>query len=119
VTTVETIQKLKFELLPHLTYYSPDLTPSHYHIFRPLKYTLHGCHSADHEEVKDMVHVWFHMQPKTFFTNSIRKLVDQSEKYMEKLGDYFGKMTIYLFLGTVCRINKIISCTDLLIPFMD
>jgi hypothetical protein len=28
------------------------------------------------EEVKDMVHMRLSMQPKTFFTDSIRKLVD-------------------------------------------
>jgi histone-lysine N-methyltransferase SETMAR len=39
--TIETIQKLKFELIPHPEY-GPYLTPSDYHIFRLLKDMLHG-----------------------------------------------------------------------------
>jgi hypothetical protein len=49
--TTETIQKLKFELLlPPGN--SPDLSPSNYHIFRPLKDVF-----ANDEEVKDTVPV--------------------------------------------------------------
>jgi histone-lysine N-methyltransferase SETMAR len=40
--TVDTIQKLKFKLLPHPAY-SPNVAPSDYHIFRPLKDALCGC----------------------------------------------------------------------------
>jgi histone-lysine N-methyltransferase SETMAR len=35
VATIETIQKLNFELLPHPPY-SPDLAPSDYHLFGSL-----------------------------------------------------------------------------------
>jgi histone-lysine N-methyltransferase SETMAR len=48
--TVET-KKFEFELLPHPSY-SPDLAPSDYHIFRPLRDALHGHQSANNEEVK-------------------------------------------------------------------
>jgi hypothetical protein len=40
--TIETILKLKFELLPHPAY-SPELAPYDYHISRLLKDALHGC----------------------------------------------------------------------------
>jgi hypothetical protein len=46
---------------------------------------LHGCQFANNEEVK--VHTWLHAQPKTFFMGGIRKLVDQSNKCVEKLED--------------------------------
>jgi len=39
--TVETLQKLKFQVLAHPPY-SPDLTPSDYHLFGPLKEALRG-----------------------------------------------------------------------------
>jgi len=39
--TVETLQKLKFQVLVHPPY-SPDLVPSDYHVFGPLKEALRG-----------------------------------------------------------------------------
>jgi histone-lysine N-methyltransferase SETMAR len=73
--TVEMIQKLKFELLPHPAF-SPDLGPSDYHIFGPLRDVLHGCRFANSEEVKYAVHTWLCVQPRTFFTDGIRELMD-------------------------------------------
>jgi len=34
------------------------------------------------------MHTWLRAQPKTFFADGVRKLVDRSNKYMEKLRDY-------------------------------
>jgi hypothetical protein len=48
VSTVETIQKLKFKLPPPT--YRSDLTPYDYHIFGPLKEELHGCQFANYKE---------------------------------------------------------------------
>jgi histone-lysine N-methyltransferase SETMAR len=66
--TIETIQKLKFKFLLHPAY-SPDLATSDYHIIGPLKDALCGCWLANNEEVKDTVHTWLRMEPKTFFTD--------------------------------------------------
>jgi hypothetical protein len=38
-----------------------------------------------------MVHTWFFVQLKPFFTNGIRKLMQWSSKYVEKLGNYVEK----------------------------
>jgi hypothetical protein len=73
--SLKTIQKLKFELLPHPAY-SPILTTYNYHISGLLKHVLHGCQFANNEEVKDMMHMWLRAQPKTFFTDGMRKLVN-------------------------------------------
>jgi len=88
------IHKLKFELLPHPAH-SPDLTPFHYHIFGSFKDVLHGCWFVDDDEVKDVVHTWLHSQPKTYFADGISKLMDQNNKYMEKLWDYIEKWHIF------------------------
>jgi len=84
--TVETIRKLKFELLPHPAHCT-DLAPSDYHIFGKIKNALRGRRFANDEEVKDAVHTWFGAQPRTFFTHEIRELVDLSNKCVDKLGD--------------------------------
>jgi hypothetical protein len=88
--TVETIRKLKFELLPNPAY-SADTAPSDYRIFGPFIVALRGRRFANDEEVKDAVHTWLHGQPKTFFADGIRKLVDRSNKYVVKRGDYVEK----------------------------
>jgi histone-lysine N-methyltransferase SETMAR len=48
--TMETIQKLKWNVLPHPPY-SPDLAPSDYHLFGPLKEHLGGKRFHNNEEV--------------------------------------------------------------------
>jgi histone-lysine N-methyltransferase SETMAR len=64
--TIETIRKLKFELLPHSAY-SPDLTPSDYHIFGPIKDVLRVYQFSNDEEIKIVMHTLLRAQPKTFF----------------------------------------------------
>ena len=49
--TVSTIEELWFECIPHPTY-SPDLVPSDFHVFAPLKDALSG----DDDEVQSVVH---------------------------------------------------------------
>ena len=71
---VETVQQLGFEL-EHPTY-SPDLTPSDYHIFVPLKEALHTRRFTSDEEVKEAVHTWLREQPKSFLSTGIQKVVE-------------------------------------------
>jgi hypothetical protein len=69
--TIEMTQKLKFKLLLHLAHY-PDLILSDNNIFGLLRDVLH----TNNEDVNDMVHVWLHTEPRTFFIGGIRKLID-------------------------------------------
>ena len=64
--TVETLQKFNFEVLAHPPY-SPDLAPSDYHLFGPLKEALRGHQFTSDQELKEAVHAWLATQPKTFF----------------------------------------------------
>jgi len=75
VVTIEMFWKLKFRHFPHPTY-SPDLTPSDYHIFGPLINALHRYQFANDEEVKDVVLMLLHVQLKTLFADGITKLID-------------------------------------------
>ena len=88
--TVETLQKLKFEVLAHPPY-SPDLAPSDYHLFVPLREALRGRRFTSDQELKEAVHAWLAAQPKTFFSEGIKKLVQQWKKCIEKRGDYVEK----------------------------
>jgi len=49
-STVATIPDLSFECLPHLPY-SPDLAPSDFHIFGPIKEAMGGKSFRSDEEV--------------------------------------------------------------------
>jgi len=88
--TVETINHLGFEVLEHPAY-SPDLAPSDYHLFEPLKNALRGRRFSTDKEVREAVHKWLGEQPQTFFLEGIRKLVDRWTKCIEKEGDYVEK----------------------------
>ena len=88
--TIETVNKLGFEVLQHPAY-SPDLAPSDYHIFAPLKDALQGRKFSSDEAVQKAVHEWLCDQPKTFFSDGIHKLVDRCNKCIEMGGDYVEK----------------------------
>jgi hypothetical protein len=78
--TAEILWKLKFDVMAHPPY-SPDLTPSDYHLFGQLREAF-----TSGQEVKEAVLAWFAAQPKTFFSEGIRKLVQQWTKRIEKQG---------------------------------
>jgi hypothetical protein len=61
--TMATLLKLKWDVLPHPPY-SPDLAPSDYHLFGPMKMVL-GCKRfRNNDEVIAAVQSWIHKQPK-------------------------------------------------------
>jgi histone-lysine N-methyltransferase SETMAR len=55
--TQERIRELQWKLLQHPPY-SPDLVPSGFHLFGPLKNHLGGKRFADDEEVEIVVRKW-------------------------------------------------------------
>ena len=71
--------------------YSPELAPSNYHIFGPLKEALRGRRLASDEEVKEAVHNWLREQSKSFFSAGIQKLVERYNKRIMLQGDYVEK----------------------------
>jgi len=64
-STVAPIQDLTFEYLPH-PLYSPNLTPSDFHVFGPLKEKMRSKSFRCDEEVQQAVHEWLRSQPKDF-----------------------------------------------------
>ena len=88
--TMGTIQKLKWNVLPHPSY-SLDLAPSDYHLFGPLKKHLGGKRFRNNEEVIQDVQEWLHWQPKDFFLSGIHKLPDRWRKCIANQGSYVEK----------------------------
>jgi len=71
--------------------YSPDLAPSDYHLFGPLKDALTGRRFTSDEGVKEAVHEWLAAQAKTFFSEGIQKLLERWNKCIAKHGKYIEK----------------------------
>lgn len=88
--TQETIDKLHWELLPHPPY-SPDLAPSDFHLFGPLKDYLRGQKFIDNNHVKENVLNWLRGQDKSFFAAGINKLIHRWDKCINVCGDYIEK----------------------------
>ncbi|EPB76081.1 transposase [Ancylostoma ceylanicum] len=71
--TLEKIQELGWEVLPHPPY-SPDAAPSDYHLFKSLQHYLAGKRLTNSEEVKDRLTRFFESKPAQFYRNGIEKL---------------------------------------------
>jgi hypothetical protein len=84
ICTVDTLQKLNFEVLEHLLH-SPHLTPLDYCAFGPTQSTLTRCSTSD-QQVTEAVHAYLVSQPKTIFFGSTEKLVAQWTKFIENMG---------------------------------
>jgi len=85
--TINSIRQLNRKVLEH-TAYSPNLAPSDFHLFGPLKNALSCRRFAADDEVKEAVHDWLRIQPQIFFSNCIKKLTDRWAKCIEKKVDY-------------------------------
>jgi transposase len=85
--TMDTIQKLTWNILPHPPY-SSDLAPPNYHLLGPLKEHLGRKKFCNIEEVVQDVQEWLHWQPKVFFLSGIRKLLGRWRKSITNQGDY-------------------------------
>jgi histone-lysine N-methyltransferase SETMAR len=72
--TQERIQKVEWELLEHPPY-SPDMAPSDFHLFGPLKDHLGGKCFADDEDVQTEVQKWLRQQSKDFCVAGFDALV--------------------------------------------
>jgi len=81
---------LGFTVLEHPAY-SPNLAPSDYHLFGPLKDALRGCRFTSDKGVKEAVHEWLAAQPKNFFSEGIQKLLERWNKCIAKHGEYTEK----------------------------
>jgi histone-lysine N-methyltransferase SETMAR len=64
--TVDRLCALKFEVLKHPPY-SPELAPSDFNWFGPLKKHLRGQKFADDNAVIEAMESWLKATPKAFF----------------------------------------------------
>jgi histone-lysine N-methyltransferase SETMAR len=80
--TQERIPQLKWEPLEHPPY-SPDLAPSYFLTFGPLKIHLGGKYFVDDEEVETKVRKWLRQQSKDFNVAGFDTLVKRWGKHIK------------------------------------
>ena len=85
---LETITDLGWEVLSHPAY-SPDLSPSHYHLFKSLQHHLADTHFDSTEEIEKSLVDFIDSKPPFFFRSGIRQLPERWRKCVESEGDYF------------------------------
>jgi len=88
--TQEAITKFGWNVLPHLPY-SPDLVPSDFHLFGPLKDALHGTRFEDDESVIRAMKTWLHEQETSWYREGMHSLVLRWHTAVDIDGDYVEK----------------------------
>ena len=77
---------LSFQCIDHPPY-SPDLTPSDYHLFPGLKKTIESSPFSD-AEVIAAAETWLDGQPSDLFLGGLQKLEQRAKKCVELRGEY-------------------------------
>ena len=88
--TTECLAKFGWTVLPHPPY-SPDLAPSDYHLFSPLKAALRGRHFSDNDEIVREVKNWTASAGTDFYKQGMHALANRWRKCIETGGDYVEK----------------------------
>jgi histone-lysine N-methyltransferase SETMAR len=83
-------QEFGWEVFEHPAY-SPDLAPSHFHLFPKLKQYLGGRRFKSDEEMKDAVKEWLNGLAAVVYDKGIQKLVTRCDKCLNVGGDYVEK----------------------------
>jgi histone-lysine N-methyltransferase SETMAR len=79
-----------WEVLPH-TAYGPDLAPTDFCLFRPLKEALEGKRFRANDKVKLLCSDGWTNNHKRFFEKNIMKLPKRWQRYTEVQGEYVEK----------------------------
>jgi len=85
--TRQKLRELGWEVLMHPPY-SPDLTPSDYHLFRSLQNSLDGKTLTDKRAAENHLKKFFVHKPQKFYTDGIIKLPEKWQKVIDNNGQY-------------------------------
>ena len=82
------LQKLGPEILPHLPY-SPDLSPTDYHLFKHLNNSLKGKCFHNQQETENAFQEFIKSGSMDFYTTLINKLISHWQKCIDCNGFLF------------------------------
>lgn len=89
--TLDAIRQKNWEILPHPPY-SPDLAPSDFFLFGPMKDSLRGQKFPDEKSLRSALKTWIKGQPKEWFESGLKKLPERWHKCVITDGDYVEKV---------------------------
>jgi histone-lysine N-methyltransferase SETMAR len=87
--TQQKIEQLGWEVLPHPPW-SPDLSPTDYHLFLSLRNYLCSKHYEDFDELKSDLTAFFESKPTSFYRRGIELLSERWANAVENNGDYIA-----------------------------
>ncbi|GFO44908.1 histone-lysine N-methyltransferase SETMAR [Plakobranchus ocellatus] len=90
IGTSKWLQRYGWEILPHPAY-SPDLAPSDFHLFGPLKRHLGGMAFETGDDLISELRNWFDNLDVDFFRVGINSLLSRWQKCIDLHGDYVEK----------------------------
>ncbi|GFO28094.1 histone-lysine N-methyltransferase SETMAR [Plakobranchus ocellatus] len=88
--TQQWLQRYGWEILPHPAH-SPDLAPSDFHLFGPLKRHLGGMAFETEDDLISELRNWFDNLDVDFFRVGINSLLSRCQKCIDLHGDYVEK----------------------------
>jgi len=86
--TRDKLAEMGWEVLPHLPY-SPDISPTDFHLFRGLEHWIRGKKFENREEVEASVNEFFASKPRAWYARGINLLEERWEKLIKSGGEYF------------------------------
>jgi hypothetical protein len=91
------MQEQQWEVLEHPPY-SPDLAPSDFHLFGPLKHHLSAEHFPNNEAVEREVTAWFRQQPKESYAAGFQvlgRVISPSQDLYLNTGQHEHRINAY------------------------
>lgn len=88
VQTARCIRELGYEVLTHPPY-SPDLSPTDYHLFKDLELAIRGKEFQNDEGVKNAFIDFVSSKPASYFEKGIKALPIRWQRCIESDGEYF------------------------------
>jgi len=85
--TREKLEELGWDVIPHPPY-SPDISPSDYHIFRSMAHFLKGKIFKDGKQIDEGMKEFFDSKNVDFYRDGIEQLVPRWKEVIARHGDY-------------------------------
>lgn len=90
--TMDKLEELHLNLIEHPPY-SPDLSPSDYYLFSPMKNAIRGRNYENAGDVMKDIQNWFDSKDRGFYSKAFNLLPERWQKCIDANGDYFQHLS--------------------------
>ncbi|KAH9501546.1 hypothetical protein DERF_012385 [Dermatophagoides farinae] len=87
MTREKLLKHFEWEILTHPPF-SPDISPSDFHLFRSLKSSFSGKHFHKLEHISEHLQKFFNEQPEKFWHDGLTQLPERWDKVIKRNGAY-------------------------------